>query len=67
MFYSDRAQISRSRMYLVGIVDSEKSMDALMDVRDVVGASSLDPKPFEFSNLFIFVEQVRSPPRGVCV
>lgn len=51
----------------MGIVDSEKSMDALMDVRDVVGASSLDPKPFEFSNLFIFVEQVRSPPRGVCV
>eukprot|EP00904_Undaria_pinnatifida_P008203 jgi/Undpi1/4512/HiC_scaffold_18.g07866.m1 len=50
-------EISRSGMYLVGMVDSEKSVDALMDVRDVVGESSLDPDVFEFSSLFIFVEQ----------
>ena len=66
-FVPGQAQISRSGMYLVGMVDSEKSVDALMDVRDVVGESSLDPDVFEFSSLFIFVEQVRRPPRGVCV
>lgn len=33
-------------------------MDALEDARDVVNASPLDPKHFEFCTIFIFVEQV---------
>lgn len=55
-------KISRTEVFLVGLTDSEKNVDALMDVRDVVGESTLDPEPFGFSYLFIFVEQVRSEP-----
>lgn len=50
-------EISRTEVFLVGLTDSEKNVDALMDVRDVVGESTLDPEPFGFSYLFIFVEQ----------
>lgn len=51
-------QISRSEVFLVDIVLASDSVTALRDSRDVVGHSALDTKPFAFSTVFIFVEQV---------
>lgn len=58
-------QISRTAAFLVNLTSADKNIDALEDVRDVAGASSLDPKPFAFSAVFIFTEQVRR--RSWCV
>lgn len=46
-------------MYLVNVTDSEKSVDAMEDARDVIGRSTLDPEPFSSAALFIYAEQVR--------
>ena len=44
-------------MYLIDVVDTTSSVDALEDTRDVVDQSTLDPKPFGFSGSFVFTEQ----------
>lgn len=51
-------QISRSGLYLNGITDAEKRVDSLLDARDVTDQSDLEPEPFAFSQVFIFIEQV---------
>lgn len=48
-------------MYLVGVSDTTNSVDALMDARDVVEASTLDVRPIAYSGTFAFTEQVRTP------
>lgn len=50
-------QISRSWLFLVDVVDTESSVDALKQTRDVVDQSTLDPEPFGYSGIFIFTEQ----------
>lgn len=45
-------------MYLIHLTNTDNNVDALEDSRDVVEASSLDQKPFAFSGVFIFTEQV---------
>eukprot|EP00904_Undaria_pinnatifida_P008206 jgi/Undpi1/4515/HiC_scaffold_18.g07869.m1 len=50
------AQISRSGMFLVGVTSTQKYIDTLLDVRDVVGQSNLQPQPIGFSYVFLFVE-----------
>ena len=39
------------------ITDTESSVDALKQTRDVVDQSTLDPEPFGYSGIFIFTEQ----------
>lgn len=60
VFIASLPQISRSTMFLVGLTDTQPYIDSLMDVRDVADQSELDPKPFGFSFVFIYVEQVRT-------
>lgn len=52
-------QISRTEQFLIDLTDTDNNIDALEDTRDVVDQSTLDPKPFGFSGVFIFSEQVR--------
>ena len=46
-----RVQVSRTDLYLVDLTDTTKNVDALEGSRDVVGESSLDPKPFAYSGV----------------
>ena len=39
------------------VTDTDSSVDALEDTRDVTEQSALDPEPFGFSSVFVFVEQ----------
>lgn len=55
-------QMSRTRSYLVDQTSTENTIVALQDSRRVVGASSLDPQPFAFTTVFLYVEQVRQYP-----
>lgn len=50
-------QISRSRIFLVDILDTDSNIDAIKQTRGVIDESTLDPKPFGFSKIFIFTEQ----------
>lgn len=50
-------EISRSLTFLIDLTTTDNNIDALQDARDVVDLSTLDPKPFEFSPVFIFTEQ----------
>ena len=45
-------------MFLVGVTSTQKYIDTLLDVRDVVGQSNLQPQPIGFSYVFLFVEMV---------
>lgn len=45
-------------MFLIDLTNTDNSIDALEDARDVVDQSTLDPTPFEYSPVFIFTEQV---------
>lgn len=45
-------------MYLVGLSDTTSSVNALMDARDVVAASTLDVAPIAYSDVFVLTEQV---------
>lgn len=62
------SQISRSTMFLVGLTDTQAYLDTLMGVRNVADQSELDPEPFGFFFVFIYVEQVRTihSPRETC-
>ena len=51
-------QISRTEVFLTGIIDTDARVDSLLDARDVANQSDLQPKPFAFTTIFIFVEQV---------
>ncbi|CAN0269125.1 unnamed protein product, partial [Ascophyllum nodosum] len=58
VFKSDGSvEISRSWLFLVDVTDTDSSVDALEDTRDVTEQSALDPEPFGFSSVFVFVEQ----------
>ncbi|CAM9710197.1 unnamed protein product, partial [Ectocarpus sp. 4 AP-2014] len=50
-------KISRSDMFLVGLTDTEKNVDALRGTREVVDQSALDPAPFAYSEVFVSSEQ----------
>ncbi|CAM9128130.1 unnamed protein product [Ectocarpus sp. 8 AP-2014] len=50
-------KISRSDMFLVGLTDTEKNVDALRGTRQVVDQSALDPAPFAYSEVFVSSEQ----------
>ena len=39
------------------MTDTDSNVDALEDTRDVTEQSALDPEPFGFSSMFVFVEQ----------
>lgn len=56
-FKIDRVQISRSWLFLVDIVDTDSNMDAIKQTRDVIDESTLDPDPFGFSYVFVYIEQ----------
>lgn len=53
--------MSCTTTYLINQTSTQNLIDALLDARAVVGASSLDPKPFAFTNLFMLTEQVNLP------
>ncbi|CAM9122089.1 unnamed protein product, partial [Laminaria digitata] len=57
--YNDEREIaiSRSKLYLIDLVDTASNIDALQDTREVVGQSTLDPQPFGYSEIFVFTEQ----------
>eukprot|EP00904_Undaria_pinnatifida_P008217 jgi/Undpi1/4525/HiC_scaffold_18.g07879.m1 len=59
IIYNDdgRIQISRSRLYLIDLVDTVSNIDALQDTREVVGESTLYPRPFGHAEIFVFTEQ----------
>lgn len=59
MYVSTTTQMSKSEMYLVDLTETEHKVDAILDARSVISRSSLEPAPFAFSTVFIFVEQVR--------
>ncbi|CBJ26534.1 conserved unknown protein [Ectocarpus siliculosus] len=50
-------KISRSEMYLINLVDTDKNVDVLRDTREVADQSTLDPQPFAYSAVFLFSEQ----------
>lgn len=50
-------KISRSRLYLIDLVDTVSNIDALQDTREVVGESTLYPRPFGHAEIFVFTEQ----------
>ncbi|CAM9869255.1 unnamed protein product, partial [Ectocarpus sp. 12 AP-2014] len=50
-------KISRSDMFLVGLTDTEKNVDALRGTREVVDQSALNPAPFAYSGVFVSSEQ----------
>ena len=52
-----RVQISRSRLFLVDVVDIDSNVAAIEQTRDVIDESTLDPEPFGFSEMFIITEQ----------
>lgn len=45
-------------MYLIDQTDNEKMIDTLNGVRSVIDQSILHPVPFEYSEVFLFTEQV---------
>ena len=51
-------QISRTEVFLTGIFDTDTRVDSLLDARDVADKSNLQPKPFAFTTIFVFIEQV---------
>lgn len=50
--------MSRSGVFLIDVSATENKVDALMDARDVVDQSAIDPQPFAFSELFVYTELV---------
>lgn len=49
--------MSRSYLYLIDLTNTANSVDALEQTRDVVDESTLDPQPFGYSGMFVFIEQ----------
>lgn len=47
-------------MYLTDQMDNDNLIDTLTGVRGVIEQSTLDPAPFEFSEVFLFTEQVHA-------
>lgn len=52
-------QISRTQSFLLDHTTSANNVEAILNVRDVLRASTIEPKPFAFSTVFIFTEQVQ--------
>lgn len=50
--------MSRTWLSLIDQTTTDKNVAALEDARDVTDESALEPKPFPFSAVFIFTEQV---------
>lgn len=61
------AQISRTWLSLIDQTTTDKNIAALEDAREVTDDSGLEPKPFPFSAVFIFTEQVQVTSSTVCV
>lgn len=52
-----KPKISRSKLYLIDLVDTASNIEALQDTQEVVGQSSLEIEPFGYSEIFVFTEQ----------
>lgn len=50
--------MSKSTMFLVNITDTASSVQALLDSRDAMELSPLEPKPIAMAGTFAFTEQV---------
>lgn len=51
-------QMSFSNLFLVDLTDTDTSIGALEEGREVMAMSPLEPAPFVSSGVFIYIEQV---------